>query len=457
MSETFKCRGFDENVVLTVKNSFIDSDLRKILIEEDDDHLIKYHDRSCGRLLSTGAVSEECSAWFNSLSDDLLGQYHSGETISEVSRDVNGNPSQSKSSVEADLDVDKEIESEENYNCDSCGENFTTLRSFRIHRGKHHKGAVDSDLGSGKSLQNSQKHKKRLRSSHKEKRGRPSKTEPELEAEDDGTCSCFCKICGKIYDTETNLKKHVRRCHETAQKPCHICGMMVKELSIHIKHQHLQKDVKKYFCEFCGQGFKGYSGYQFHVAGHTGERKYTCGNCGKCFRTSSEAKKCERGHAGLYKWNCSLCSYKCHQKNKLVRHMRTHTKSQPYSCPLCGHRAARKDYLQKHVLKAHTSLSLEQVESLHPDMYHIQEKVSLQEGKDSRSTEEIKERLRESRLSVMKSFELSDSFDCDPVGDLDQPQAEEVPQDSFSISGTSDLMSTAVIVATSPEDAYFKI
>merc|ERR1711953_410636 len=110
-----------------------------------------------------------------------------------------------------------------------------------------------------------------------------------------------------------------------------------------------------------------------------------------------------------------------------------------YSCPLCVHRAARKDYLQKHIIKTHTGLSLEQVESLHPNMYHIQEKISFQEGKESRTTEEIKERVRESRLSVMKSFDLGEPFQSDRDLHLAAPElTEELPQTSFSVSGNSE-------------------
>ena len=222
----------------------------------------------------------------------------------------------------------------------------------------------------------------------------------------------------------------------------------------------MQKDLKKYCCEFCGKGFKGYSGYQFHVAGHTGEKKYSCGGCAKTFRTSSEAKKCERGHQGIYKWNCSLCSYKCHQKNKFVRHMRTHTKSEPYCCPLCAHRAARKDYLQKHILKTHSGVSLEQLESFHPEMYNIQEKISFQEGKESRSTEEMKEKVRESRLSLMKNVEVAESFQTVP-GPVVAPQ---IPESNFSVDDgdNSELMSAGVppddlILRREVEVEYFKI
>jgi len=151
-------------------------------------------------------------------------------------------------------------------------------------------------------------------------------------------------------------------------------------LQVHIKQRHTEKDKLRYFCEFCGKGFKGYSSHAFHIAGHTGERKYTCKQCGRNYRTSSEQHKCERAHQGLFKYNCDKCTYRTHQKNKYVRHLRIHTKSAPYRCPICEHRAARKDYLQKHIMKTHSDLTLDQVETSYPNLYQIEEKISLGTG-----------------------------------------------------------------------------
>ena len=142
--------------------------------------------------------------------------------------------------------------------------------------------------------------------------------------------------------------------------------------------------------------------------------------------------------------------------------MRTHTKSEPYSCPLCVHRAARKDYLQKHILKTHSGVSLEELESFHPNMYNIQEKISFQEGKESRSTEEIKEKVRESRLSVMKNVDVTESYQS-----LTQPGpviAPQVSESNFSVDAvnSSELISTGVrpddlILRREIEVEYFKI
>jgi len=107
--------------------------------------------------------------------------------------------------------------------------------------------------------------------------------------------------------------------------------------------------------------------------------------------------------------------------------MRTHTKSEPYACPLCDHKAARKDYLQKHITKTHTGLSLEQIESLHPNMYNIEEKITFIEGRESRTTEDIQDRVRECRLNLVRNFEGQQAQSL-----LPQPQHQVEVEDEIA-------------------------
>ena len=42
-----RCKGFEENVVLTVKNCFYEEEMRKILIEKTGDNKVIYYDQLC--------------------------------------------------------------------------------------------------------------------------------------------------------------------------------------------------------------------------------------------------------------------------------------------------------------------------------------------------------------------------------------------------------------------------
>ena len=56
-------------------------------------------------------------------------------------------------------------------------------------------------------------------------------------------------------------------------------------------------------------------------------------------------------------------------------------------------------------LPAAAGLSLEQIESIHPNMYNTEEKITFIEGRESRSTENIQDRVRECRHNLVRTFD----------------------------------------------------
>eukprot|EP00092_Neocalanus_flemingeri_P018706 GFUD01020261.1.p1 GENE.GFUD01020261.1~~GFUD01020261.1.p1 ORF type:complete len:612 (+),score=147.58 GFUD01020261.1:59-1894(+) len=346
------------------------------------------------------------------------------------------------------------------HSCDECGKKFNKLPSLRRHKTRKHssyceENILDGNLNyTGNSLKdlrceiescerlifiNEVDLKSHLKDVHNlPRKGRKPK-DPidtnlmkklglDLSMKDEQfEMPESCENCGKVFESKLKMYWHIKRVHQQKHKPCHLCGLMVKKLSDHIKRQHTEKDLKKFVCEFCGERFKGHSGYQFHIAGHTGEKKYVCRSCGKQFRTSSEAYNCERGHQGIFKWRCTLCEFKSHQKNKYVRHLRTHSKSQPYQCPMCDHRAARKDYLQKHIGKSHSQVSLDEIETNHPDLYKIEEKVQV--------TADIHyEKLELSGMSKLEKEEQTTSYADEK--DENFKSVEEVAQLVFKVESS---------------------
>ncbi|XP_023349307.1 zinc finger protein 436 isoform X2 [Eurytemora carolleeae] len=397
-----ECSGFVESVVLALKVCFYENDMRRILIERSGGSVV-YHHRACNRLVDGDGqhISSTCYKWFNSLrqfTDDAQDQDQENRTEEDVIND--------DFPVLEDYDNIDDLKKEQNY---ENGESEALPWGDYSERPedkheleqtpdpavlKRERRPTTKKLESTEFLCqiegcNSQPFlgKSKLREHLKKVHNLPRRGRKPLLDIDVKEGETKCSICQKEFGNTNFLKKHIKR-HNTSQQACHICGQLVKDLQIHIKIQHTEKDKLRYFCEFCGRGYKGFSAYAFHIAGHTGERKYPCATCAKFYRNSSEQKKCEKGHLGLFKWNCSQCSYRCHQKNKFVRHLRTHTKSEPFRCPLCNQRSARKDYLQKHILKVHPELSLEELEQAHPNLYSIQETISVVEGELIVSTRE---------------------------------------------------------------------
>jgi len=391
MDKEIKCIGFPEQVVLAVKSCFYETDMKQLIIEKDNDRIV-YHHRLCSKTVERAEsfkISQDCHHWFTTLHshEDCAAEADSQEgDCKERPGEGEGGPEEGEGGGNAHFKTKRKDPSTVKQEFQTIGVSESKSRARetvpseaadksmkRTRKRGDTKPIICDREGCETIFDKKQQLKEHVKTVHQPQKLR---LKPVIELPEDER---QCPICNKEFTKKVFLTRHIRR-HATSAQACHICGQMVKELQVHIKQRHTEKDKLRYFCEFCGKGFKGYSSHAFHIAGHTGERKYTCKQCGRNYRTSSEQHKCERAHQGLFKYNCDKCTYRTHQKNKYVRHLRIHTKSAPYRCPICEHRAARKDYLQKHIMKTHSDLTLDQVETSYPNLYQIEEKISLGTG-----------------------------------------------------------------------------
>lgn len=169
------CRGFAENVVLTVKNCFYEEEMRKILIEKSGDN-ITYHDRLCSGLVpfegaNTRLVSIQCNTWFNSLEQlyfpqintntedfDIFDNEFDDDCIDIVKEKIVKNEVKDvkiETFEDKLLAYDKSGDDEfvpvtnkpkaERFECDICGLKFIKKKSLGIHKGKRHKNIIEED------------------------------------------------------------------------------------------------------------------------------------------------------------------------------------------------------------------------------------------------------------------------------------------------------------------------
>ena len=66
------CIGFKESLVLSLKDSWTEADLRQLLIEKDRGEEVRYHSRGCtGKARDKGEkVSSVCDVWFHNISSE---------------------------------------------------------------------------------------------------------------------------------------------------------------------------------------------------------------------------------------------------------------------------------------------------------------------------------------------------------------------------------------------------
>ncbi|XP_038162009.1 zinc finger protein 239-like [Cyprinodon tularosa] len=192
----------------------------------------------------------------------------------------------------------------------------------------------------------------------------------------------ICGACGKGFDSEDNLKKHIRkhrksynclhcdksffsreslRCHiikVTGENllECNVCSKRFPSQKRLNQHRWIHLENKPYRCDMCPQSFGLESRLRAHrkrhsskvVLFHTGETPYKCNECKRRFKSKNQLTQHMKTHSGIKDFICSICGKGSSKPEHLKIHMRTHTGERPYKCSLCD-----KAFTQSHCLKKH--------------------------------------------------------------------------------------------------------
>ncbi|NXN79338.1 GLIS3 protein, partial [Bombycilla garrulus] len=156
-----------------------------------------------------------------------------------------------------------------------------------------------------------------------------------------GKHGCCWVDCGKLYDHQEELVRHIEKIHIDQRKgedfTCFWtgCPRRFKPFNARYKlliHMRVHSGEKPNKCTFegCKKAFSRLENLKIHLRSHTGEKPYLCQHpgCQKAFSNSSDRAK----------------------------HQRTHLDTKPYACeiPGCTKRYTDPSSLRKHV-KAHSS------------------------------------------------------------------------------------------------------
>uniref|UniRef100_UPI00358EB65C putative transcription factor Ovo-like 1 n=1 Tax=Myxine glutinosa TaxID=7769 RepID=UPI00358EB65C len=131
---------------------------------------------------------------------------------------------------------------------------------------------------------------------------------------------------------------------EVSQQPdahcCPICGKGFNLQRMLNRHLKCHNNVKKHVCNFCGKGFNDTFDLKRHVRTHTGVRPYKCECCDKAFTQ-----------------RCSLESHmrKIHNVQQCYGYKERRTKL--YVCEVCGHTASDQGLFHIHLRENHPDSS----------------------------------------------------------------------------------------------------
>lgn len=158
-----------------------------------------------------------------------------------------------------------------------------------------------------------------------------------------------CQICGNVYTSNGNLKRHMML--HTGELPyeCFECNERFKT-NYYLKVHHLKHTGQRPFkCEYCPKSFIQRSHLNKHSRKHQ-NLVFKCSHCDFFSEFSKVFKDHMVSHNGKLRFRCDLCDYSCAQDDHLVQHMLKHTGSRPFTCNSCGCSFKSKINLERHSL-----------------------------------------------------------------------------------------------------------
>lgn len=164
-----------------------------------------------------------------------------------------------------------------------------------------------------------------------------------------------CQLCSERFELMDALVRHAADVHLVVnpQHSCRVCGKFYR-IEAQLK-QHMRVHTDNAFtCAMCLKKFEFKSAFVEHMSSHDKTfAKFMCSTCGKRFPKKQLLSVHERIHSGVKPYTCSTCGRAFRQQNHLNQHWRTHTEVKPYCCSHCDKAYKNRLDLRIHCTKVH--------------------------------------------------------------------------------------------------------
>ena len=196
----------------------------------------------------------------------------------------------------------------------------------------------------------------------------------------------LCNLCGKVFDLNLKLRKHLTQVHGKLRKRTHasadgqlnsVLSQISSELAqsndavgdkhsttVDKKKRKKQSTTDGSVCEVCGWiGNKSLS-LAGHMRIHRRDENKTCKDnvraicdvCGWVRMGSFSLSEHMRKHTGEKPFKCSQCSYAFSLKCNLQRHEILHAEVRRYLCQYCAQSFQQNALLKCHILRHHADM-----------------------------------------------------------------------------------------------------
>ena len=137
--------------------------------------------------------------------------------------------------------------------------------------------------------------------------------------------NCRCHICGKLYQTSFQLRRHTDAAHHGIRQQCATCEKFFAYKHDFVMHvQGHIGDNSSYKCTVCGKAIPKQSFLNDHMNKHFATKPHGCRKCGQLFASKSTLNHHDKIY-GLLKHSAKCKT--CDKIFKSIKYLREHKKT----------------------------------------------------------------------------------------------------------------------------------
>ncbi|XP_033831733.2 zinc finger protein 69 homolog [Periophthalmus magnuspinnatus] len=190
------------------------------------------------------------------------------------------------------------------------------------------------------------------------------KTQPNPDGEVVKTTKHKCAECGKYFQCEAHLQRHMLIHYGLKPFECPVCDKAFRYKSSYKAHLNMHTEEKPLSCSICDKGFTQSRDLKRHMLSHTDEKNFDCPECGGKFKHKHNLiRHISVIHKAEKPYPCPMCDKAFAQKHDFMTHMRTHSGEKPFTCNVCTRSFGAKGTLRTH-MKVHKKTGSKDQEEL---------------------------------------------------------------------------------------------